>query len=210
MSDLPNEHPDFLIDFNFDLKENPLELFQSLYQDAIIKNCAAPNAMVISTVDQENQPSSRVVFLREIFTEGITFYTNYLSEKGKNLKQNPKCSALFFWQELEIQVRIKGSASPLPTEISDIYFQSRPRLNQLSAWASEQSKTIENKAILTERIDFYDKKFPNDVPRPDYWGGFVIKPNYYEFWKGRLGRLHDRMVYTQSENDKWNIHRLAP
>ncbi|MBI2259697.1 MAG: pyridoxamine 5'-phosphate oxidase [Flavobacteriia bacterium] len=206
---MEHDHSDFNKEIDFQSKENPLLWFKDLYQDAILKNCTSPNVMVVSTSTLSHRISSRVVYLREILEEGLCFYTNYNSRKGKTLEENPLCSALFFWQELEIQVRVEGICEKLPSEMSDIYFSSRPRLNQLNAWASKQSESINSRNDLEKAMEYYDKKFPQIVPRPDFWGGFLIKPNYFEFWKGRLGRLHDRFSYELIDNN-WQIQRLAP
>ncbi len=204
-----NDHSDFLKgEFN-DFLENPMLMFQNWYQGAHEKNCPSPHAMVISTVDGDGQPASRVVYMKEMLEEGLIFYTNYLSKKGQDLKGNEKIAALFFWQETEQQIRIEGTVEKVDALLSDDYFKSRPRISQIGAWASAQSSEIQNRKELEDLVAFYEKKYPGDVPRPPHWGGYIIKPQYFEFWQGRLGRLHDRICYSRSE-DNWLIKRIAP
>jgi len=204
-----NKHSDFLKGELTDYASNPLLMFKKWYQEAYDQNCASPNAMSVCTVSQNGQPSSRTVYMREVLEEGFIFYTNYNSKKGRNLANNPKVSALFFWDCNEQQVRVEGEAEKIPTELSDDYFAARPRVSQIGAWASEQSSEIESRQTLEERVKFFEAKFPNTVPRPPHWGGYIIKPTYFEFWQGRLGRLHDRICYTAKNND-WSITRVAP
>ena len=204
-----NDHSDFLKGELKDYLNDPMLMFKKWYQDVHEKNCASPNAMSIATVNQKGQPSSRTVYLKEVLEEGFVFYTNYNSKKGQNLLQNPNIAVLFFWDCNEQQVRIEGTAEKAPKELADDYFATRPRVSQIGAWASEQSSEIESRQTLEERVAYFEAKFPNTVPRPEHWGGYLIKPNYFEFWQGRLGRLHDRICYTL-ENDNWNISRVAP
>ncbi len=204
-----NDHSDFLKGELNDYLSDPLLMFKQWYQDAHEKNCASPHAMSISTVNKNGQPSSRMVYMKEILEEGFIFYTNFNSRKGNNLEDNPNIAALFFWGCNEQQVRIEGKVEKVPSEISDDYFASRPRVSQIGAWASEQSSEIENRQTLEDRVAHFEAKFPNIVPRPPHWGGYLIKPAYFEFWQGRLGRLHDRICYT-SENQDWKTTRIAP
>ena len=206
---IKNNHSDFLKGELKDYLSDPMLMFKRWYQGAHEHNCASPHAMSISTVDANCQPSSRTVYMKELMEEGIVFYTNYNSKKGKDLEINPKIAALFFWDCTEQQVRIEGEVEKVPEELSDDYFASRPRISQIGAWASEQSSEIENREALEERVAFFEKKFPNVVPRPPHWGGYLIKPHYFEFWQGRLGRLHDRICYTKTGND-WSIKRISP
>jgi pyridoxamine 5'-phosphate oxidase len=206
---IKNNHSDFLKGELKDYLSNPMLMFKKWYQGAHEHNCVSPHAMSISTVDSNCQPSSRTVYMKELMEEGIVFYTNYNSKKGKDLKLNPKIAALFFWDCTEQQVRIEGEVEKVPEELSDDYFASRPRISQIGAWASEQSSEIENRDALEERVDFFKKKFPNVIPRPPHWGGYLIKPHYFEFWQGRLGRLHDRICYTKEDNN-WSIKRISP
>lgn len=204
-----NKHADFLKGELTDYSSNPLLMFKKWYQEAYDQNCASPNAMSICTVSQNGQPSSRTVYMRETLEEGFIFYTNYNSKKGQNLANNPKISALFFWDCNEQQVRIEGEVEKIPSELSDDYFSERPRVSQIGAWASEQSSIIENRQTLEDRVALFEAKFPNKVPRPPHWGGYIIKPTYFEFWQGRLGRLHDRICYTLNAKG-WKITRVAP
>jgi len=205
----PGKHADFLKGELTDYLSNPLLMFKKWYQEAHNQNCASPNAMIICTVSPDGQPSSRTVYMRDILEEGFIFYTNYNSKKGRNLTSNPKISALFFWDCNEQQVRIEGEVEKIPTELSDDYFESRPRVSQIGAWASEQSSEIESRQTLEDRVKFFEEKYPDTVPRPPHWGGYIIKPTYFEFWQGRLGRLHDRICYEFKSNN-WSTTRIAP
>ena len=189
--------------------DDPMLFFNEWYQDAHEKNAADPHAVVLSTVDKSGQPSSRIVYMRELLQEGFIIYTNYLSRKGAEIGVNQKVAGLFYWDVLERQVRVEGEAVMVDTELSDAYFASRPRISQIGAWASEQSTEIESRASLEERVAFFEEKFPNQVPRPPHWGGYLIVPHYFEFWQGRLGRLHDRLCYKREENN-WMKYRIAP
>lgn len=189
--------------------ENPMLLFQEFYQDAHENSCADPHAMVLGTVSTEGQPSSRIVYMRDLIEEGIIFYTNYDSFKGSQIDGNNKVSLLFYWDCIERQVRIEGVATKVPEEVSDAYFASRPRLSQIGAWASSQSQLIASREELEGMVEHYEKKFPNEVPRPPHWGGFLVEPHYFEFWQGRLGRLHDRICFTKEE-ENWKQYRIAP
>lgn len=206
---IKNDHSDFLKGELKDYLSNPMLMFKKWYQAAHENNCASPHAMSICTVDANCQPSSRTVYMKELLEEGIVFYTNYNSKKGKDLAVNPKIAVLFFWDCNEQQVRIEGEVIKVPSEMSDDYFASRPRISQIGAWASEQSAEIESREKLEERVAFYEKKFPNTVPRPPYWGGYLIQPHYFEFWQGRLGRLHDRICYILT-NGVWVSKRISP
>jgi len=209
IDNIRNDHSDFLKGELKDYLSNPMLMFKKWYQGAHEHDCASPHAMSISTVDANGQPSSRTVYMKELMEEGIVFYTNYNSKKAKDLELNPKIAALFFWDCTEQQVRIEGVVEKVPVELSDDYFASRPRVSQIGAWASEQSSEIENREELEKRVAFYEQKFPNTVPRPPHWGGYLIKPHYFEFWQGRLGRLHDRICYTLV-NQEWQIKRISP
>jgi pyridoxamine 5'-phosphate oxidase len=205
-----NDHHDFekgnLQDFK---QDNPFFFFSEWYEDAHEQNAADPHAVVLSTVDKTGQPSSRIVYMRELLEEGFIIYTNYLSRKGAEIGVNQKVAGLFYWDVLERQVRIEGEAVMVDAAISDDYFEGRPRLSKIGAWASEQSTEIESRSTLEERVKFFEEKFPNEVPRPPHWGGYLIVPNYFEFWQGRQGRLHDRLCY-KLEEDKWLKYRIAP
>lgn len=194
-----------------DVDRNPYLQFTKWMNQAVSSSVNEPNAMCLSTVDEENKPSSRIVLLREYSEKGFAFFTNYTSRKGKNLLQNKNASLLFFWPELERQIRIEGHVDFHSPKASDTYFSSRPRNSRIGAWSSPQSSVIENREALEKLVTEFDKKYPNEVvPRPEFWGGYLLTANYFEFWQGRESRLHDRIAYKISENNNWNIDRLAP
>jgi pyridoxamine 5'-phosphate oxidase len=189
---------------------NPVTQFSKWFQEAVDSKVNEPNAMCLSTVSSEGKPSSRILLLRNFSEEGFVFYTNYTSRKGEEISANPNVALLFFWPELERQVRIEGKLIKQSKEESDLYFNSRPRTSKLGAWTSAQSKVIASRKVLDEEYKKLSDKFPGeDVPRPDYWGGYLLKPETMEFWQGRSSRLHDRILYT-NEGQKWKIERLAP
>jgi pyridoxamine 5'-phosphate oxidase len=195
-----------LEDFKHD---DPMLFFSECYQEAREQGCADPHAVVISTVSESGQPSARMVYMRDLLSEGIIIYTNYLSRKGGEILKNPKVALLFYWDCCERQVRIEGTAEKVDSQLSDDYFAQRPRISQIGAWASEQSTEIDSRATLEERVRHFEAKYPDVVPRPPHWGGFLIKPHYFEFWQGRLGRLHDRLCYTK-DGASWKKSRIAP
>lgn len=189
---------------------DPMLLFHKWYEEAFERNCSEPHAVTISTVDGEGQPSSRTVYMKELLEEGIVFYTNYESQKGQDIAQNPRVSALFYWDCLERQVRLNGIAEKVPAEMSDDYFNSRPRGSKLGAWASKQSAVIEHREDLEKAYADVEKRFEGkEVPRPPFWGGYLIRPTYIEFWQGRPSRLHDRISFTKKGN-KWDVQRKNP
>jgi pyridoxamine 5'-phosphate oxidase len=189
---------------------SPLKQFEIWFNEALNAKIDEPNAMVLSTLDLENQPQARIVLLKELSEEGFTFFTNYDSNKGIELKNEPKASLLFFWKELERQVRIIGSVHKINREKSEQYFHSRPVGSQIGAHVSPQSKVIESRNFLEEKTKYLEEKYKNStVPLPENWGGFNLKPSKFEFWQGRSNRLHDRILYTLS-NENWVIERLAP
>lgn len=193
-----------------DLLEDPKKLFVRWLDHAIDSNIQEPYAMVVSTLKEEKQPTSRVVYLREIVEEGFIFFSNYNSHKGEQIDAHPQLALNFFWSELERQVKIEGTCEPSPTEISDVYFANRPRTSQIGAWASHQSSELDSRKQLEERFLEIEKRFEGkEIPRPDNWGGFLVKPKLYEFWQGRPGRLHDRFVYEMKEG-AWTVSRLSP
>lgn len=189
----------------------PIELFKIWFDDAIKSEALEPNAMVLATVSEDHKPHSRVVLVKDIKENGLSFFTNYLSNKGKELDTNPFASLLFFWPELERQVRFEGKISKLSKVESEQYFHSRPRASQIGAHVSPQSKVIENRAFLEKLEIEIEKKYQGlPIPLPDYWGGYFFSPLQVEFWQGRPSRLHDRILYTHLEGEKWKIERLAP
>ncbi|GGE29420.1 pyridoxamine 5'-phosphate oxidase [Sphingobacterium cellulitidis] len=194
-----------------DVLKNPIEQFQKWFDEAMSSQIMEPTAMVVSTVSELGYPSSRVVLLKDIKADGLSFFTNYNSRKGQEILQNPHVSALFFWPELQRQVRFEAEVEKLPKSDSDEYFSIRPRGSQIGAIASPQSAIIPDRESLENRVMEVEKEMENleEVPRPEFWGGFLMKPFRVEFWQGRSSRLHDRIVYLK-ENDNWVINRLAP
>ena len=193
------------------VNRDPIKQFEKWLEAAIKAELPDPHAMAVATAASSGRPSARVVLLRGFDHTGFSFYTNYQSRKGTDIFENPYAAAVFFWHELDRQVRIEGTIKKSSDTDSDKYFQSRPRENQIAAWASNQSEVIANRAELEKRFSGFERKFKNQtVPRPDNWGGFKIEPERFEFWQGRPGRLHDRIQYTLNERGIWEICRLAP
>ena len=190
---------------------DPLEQFKSWFEQALHANVMEPNAMTLSTVSEEGFPSSRIVLLKDIKADGFSFFTNYESKKGIDMTHCENVSLLFFWAELQRQVRVEGIVQRLSTEDSDEYFASRPKGSRIGAWASPQSQIIPDRAFLEQRVQFFEGQFgvSEQVKRPEFWGGYLVKPVKVEFWQGRSSRLHDRIAYTL-EGDNWVINRLAP
>ena len=177
---------------------------------AIEKQCLEPNAMVLSTVGTDGQPSSRVVLMKKLSRAGLVFYSSYTSRKGKNLQDNPKACVLFHWASLERQVRVEGTVHLLSRRQSVSYFHTRPSESQLSAAASPQSRSIASRAWLEKRVaNLRSQQESGDLPCPENWGGYLLRPIYYEFWQGRANRLHDR-IYYKRQGSVWKMGRLAP
>ena len=192
------------------VNNDPILQLTAWLNDAIENQKADPTAMVLSTIDREGNPESRVVLLKELKAEGLIFFTNYDSKKGQQITINPHVSVVFFWPELERQVRIKGKAEKISEEDSESYFLSRPLDSQLGAWASPQSQVIESRQVLDNNYVHFKQHFENqEITKPPHWGGFLIRPVYFEFWQGRSNRLHDRLEYVPAEKS-WQIRRLAP
>ncbi len=185
--------------------------FEQWMQEAIDAKVNEVPACNLSTVDKNNKPSARIVYLREFSNNEFYFYTNYESRKGKQIAENPNVCLTFFWPELERQIRIEGVIlKKAEAEKSDAYFNARPQDSKIGAWSSPQSKVLTNRDELNSFIENNKIKFYNqEIPRPEFWGGYIIKANYYEFWQGRKNRLHDRITFTL-ENGNWRIERLAP
>ena len=191
-----------------DLTLEPITLFQQWLSQAITYSNDA-NAFVLSTVNSNSVPSSRVLLLRDATEKGFSFFTNYSSRKSQEIEVNPNVCMNFFWPEMERQVRINGSISRLSEQESDDYFNSRPYESRIGAWCSPQSQVIESREVFENKIQELKKKYPNEVPRPENWGGYTIVPNEIEFWQGRASRLHHRFLYSK-EGENWTINRLAP
>ncbi|MBO1923370.1 pyridoxamine 5'-phosphate oxidase [Thiomicrorhabdus sp. 6S3-12] len=189
----------------------PTELFGEWFAQCEEAGINEPNAMILATVDEEGQPSTRTVLLKYFDERGFVFYTNYGSDKAKHIANNAKVSLLFLWLDLERQVKIEGIAEKVSTAESLKYFTSRPKGSQIGAWVSQQSQVITSKKLLlTQYQKMLDKFKKGDVPLPDFWGGFRVKPHKIEFWQGGDNRLHDRILYTKADNDQWDISRLSP
>lgn len=193
-----------------EVDKDPVLQFEKWFKEAVEAKVNEPNAMNVCTATKEGKPSARILLLRNFSEEGFVFYTNYTSRKGKEIDENPLCSLLFFWPELERQVRIEGGLKKQSSKESDLYFQTRPRTSKLGAWSSPQSKVVESREVLDNTFAANSDKYPDaTVPRPEFWGGYILKPDSLEFWQGRPSRMHDRVLYTK-ENGVWVIARLAP
>lgn len=190
--------------------DEPFHLMAQWLRDAVEKPATEPNAMIVSTFDLSGFPRSRVVYWKELLEEGIVFYTNYNSDKGKAIAANPNVHALLYWPEMERQISITGVAEKIPFELSDAYFQSRPLGSKLGAWASKQSERLESRDELERRVMEFSEKFQDNVPTPDFWGGYVIRPVSVEFWQGRPSRLHDRINFELLPDGSWDIYRKNP
>ena len=194
-----------------DTAENAYEQFSKWWSEARNSHLHEINAMTLATADKNGTPSARIVLLKGYDARGFIFFTNYNSAKGNELEENPKASLLFFWKELERQIRIDGIVEKISALESDIYFKSRPAGSRIGAWASPQSTVIENRKVIEENFLKYEEQFGTEnIPRPEHWGGYLVKPNKLEFWQGRSSRLHDRIQYTLQTDGNWKRERLAP
>ena len=193
-----------------DVTTDPFFQFTLWLQQAVDAKIPEVQAANLATVSSEGKPSSRIVYLREFEKNNLSFYTNYKSKKAKDLEQNPNVCLTFFWPELERQVRIEGMVEKASTTQSDAYFDARPYDSKVGAWSSEQSQPLFSRGELELKIEEIKKLYsPENIKRPDFWGGYVLKAESYEFWQGRKSRLHDRILYTL-QNNNWLISRLAP
>ena len=192
------------------MNDQPLVQFKQWFKEAENSGINEPNTMTLATVDSEGQPTIRVVLLKEITEQGLIFYSNFNSRKGKELALHPKAAINFYWQAVERQVRFDGSISKVSDSKSDAYFKTRPRGSQLGAWVSAQSETIPSRQHLEDELERTTERFANqDIPRPPHWGGFFLTPVSVEFWQGGKNRLHDRILY-RFQDDQWVRSRLAP
>ncbi|MEQ1737046.1 MAG: pyridoxamine 5'-phosphate oxidase [Rhodoglobus sp.] len=192
-----------------DTLPNPIEQARLWLDQAAESGVYEPNAMVLSTIDPDGQPSSRTVLLRSIDERGLEFFTSYTSAKGRALLAHPQVSIVFPWYPLHRQVIVRGVATPVDAEVSDAYFASRPHGSQIAAAASDQSAPISSRDELEQRVRELELRYPGDVPRPETWGGFRVVPESFEFWQGRSSRLHDRLRFTRVDGD-WQRERLQP
>ncbi len=188
---------------------DPYDTIAKWLREAVERNVHEPNAITVSTIGLDGFPHSRIVYIKELLEEGLVFYTNYHSDKGRAIEANPNVNVLIFWPELERQISISGVAEKVPDEMSDAYFASRPWGSKIGAWASHQSERLSSRKELEDRVHEYAEKYPGEVPRPPHWGGYLVRPVKVEFWQGRRSRLHDRIVYELT-NDKWMIYRKNP
>lgn len=192
-----------------DVAANPYAQFTVWWNEAVNSNIDEVNAMTLATLKPNQQPAARIVLLKDVDENGFTFFTNYNSAKGEQLLQYSNAALCFFWKELQRQVRIEGVVKKVDAAVSDTYFNSRPQGSKLGAWASPQSKVIASRAVLIENEATFKAQFGDNIIRPQHWGGYIVEPNYIEFWQGRSNRLHDRICYTL-ETENWKIERLAP
>jgi len=190
-------------------KSDPFEVFDTWYEEYLKTSGVDNDAMVLSTVGQDMQPTSRIVLLKAHSKEGFTFFTNYLSHKGTDIEENPKGALLFYTNSFERQIRIQGTIQKVSPEVSDKYFESRPRESRIGAIASEQSSRIKSRSELMNKYESLLEKYKDNIPRPEGWGGYILKPNYFEFWMKGDHRLHDRVVFNFN-SDEWEKYQVSP
>ncbi len=193
-----------------EVKSDPVEQFGLWFNQALEAGIVDPNAMTLATATPEGQPSARVVLLKKYDEAGFCFFTNYQSPKAQDLAANPRAALMYYWHDLFRQVRIGGQVVKTSKDASQQYFAARPRGAQLATWVSKQGQVVESRGELDRLFAEYDKKFDQEVPLPDYWGGYRLIPDTFEFWQGRENRLHDRLRYRKQEDGSWVIERLAP
>ena len=190
--------------------DDPFAFFEQWFDEARAAGVREPNAMTLATVGADGQPAARIVLLKGQNARGFVFYTNYESRKGDDLAAHPHAALVFWWEPLERQVRIEGTVEKVAAKLSDAYFASRPRGSRLGAWASDQSRVVDDRAELEARLDEVEEEYDDGhIPRPPHWGGYRVLPTRFEFWQGRPNRLHDRLEYIPADG-AWTIRRLAP
>jgi len=193
------------------IERDPIKQFQLWFDEAIEAKLPMPEAMNLATVTPEGRPAARMVLLKQVDGYGFVFFTNYQSSKAKQLETNPYAALVFYWPQLERQVRVEGKVSKTSPEESSAYFRTRQCESQIGAWSSPQSEVIATRKILEQRARELEERYEDrEIDRPDYWGGYRLRPYRIEFWKGRIGRLHDRILYELQPDDSWTIQRLAP
>jgi pyridoxamine 5'-phosphate oxidase len=194
-----------------EIQRDPIKQFQLWFDDAIAEKLPMPDAMSLATVTPDGRPTSRMVLLKQVDADGFVFFTNYQSSKARQLEINPYAALVFYWPQLERQVRVEGKVAKTSAEESAAYFRTRPRESHIGAWASPQSEVISARDVLEQRAhELAEQYCDRDIDCPAYWGGFRLTPDRIEFWKGRVGRLHDRILYELQPDGTWTIKRLAP
>jgi pyridoxamine 5'-phosphate oxidase len=194
-----------------EIDKNPFIQFKVWFNQSVAAQLPEPNAMTLATCTPDGKPSARMVLLKDIDEQGFVLFTNYKSQKGQEISVNPHAALVFWWAELERQVRIVGTVEKISSAQSDSYFEVRPPFSRLGAWASNQSEVISSRDVLEAQLIEFQRQYENqEVPRPPHWGGFRVIPQEIEFWQGRSSRLHDRLRYTLVDNGSWKIERLSP
>ena len=194
-----------------DADPDPIEQFRKWLDEALAANLHEPNAMTLATAAPDGRPSARVVLLKGYDERGFVFYTSYEGRKSRELEENPRCALVFYWSELERQIRIEGRARRVSEEESDAYYGSRPRGSRLSAWVSAQSRPVEDRGALEKRLWELEAEYEGrEIPRPPFWGGYRVEPEAIEFWQGRENRMHDRLLYRRPSGGGWRMQRLQP
>jgi pyridoxamine 5'-phosphate oxidase len=193
------------------IERDPIKQFQSWFNDGFEAKLPMPDAMSLATVTPDGRPTARMVLLKQVDDDGFVFFTNYQSSKARQLEINPYAALVFYWPQFERQVRVEGKVTKTSAEESAAYFKTRPRESQIGAWASPQSEVISAREVLEQRAhELSDEYCDREIDCPTHWGGFRLKPDRIEFWKGRVGRLHDRLLYELQPDGSWTIKRLAP
>jgi pyridoxamine 5'-phosphate oxidase len=213
MRDIADIRKDYMLQSldESDVASDPIEQFERWWDNALNSSIGEINSMTLATANAKGIPSARIVLLKGYDENGFVFFTNYESKKGKDLAENPFASLVFFWKELERQVRIDGIVEKIKAEQSDEYFETRPEGSKIGAWASPQSGVISGRTVLEQNVsDLKERYVGKEIPRPPHWGGYIVEPLRIEFWQGRPNRLHDRIAYIRDVSGSWNIERLAP